>query len=174
VSRIRLECPCERGETIAFEPIKPCQAAGDATKACPARGCEQKLELHLDGLSEPEGGGVGLLTCCKCGHPELYSRKDFPPALGIGLVAIAALLVPFTPYYSSLFVAAIIDALLYHFAPDVVECYVCATEHRGFVPEPRHPGFDRTIEERLLYGEKAVMGSPMREGGTAGAPDPEH
>jgi len=33
---------------------------------------------------------------------------------------------------------------------------------------------DRTIEERLKFGENAVMGSPMREGGTAGAPEPEH
>jgi hypothetical protein len=36
-------------------------------------------------------------------------------------------------------------------------------------PRPRHPRFDREIEERLLYGKRAVMGKPMRECGTAEA-----
>ena len=34
--------------------------------------------------------------------------------------------------------------------------------------------FDREIDERLRYGERAVMGKPMRESGTANAPEPEH
>jgi hypothetical protein len=53
-------------------------------------------------------------------------------------------------------------------------CYVCTARHRGFHEEPRHPAFDREIRERLRFGDKAVMGKPMRPGGTAGAPDPEH
>jgi len=51
---------------------------------------------------------------------------------------------------------------------------VCGARHRGFSPRPRHPRFDREIDERLRYGERAVMGKPMREGGTADAPEPEH
>ena len=46
--------------------------------------------------------------------------------------------------------------------------------HRGFDKKPKHPRFDRTIAERLKFGEKAVMGTPMRDGGTADAPEPEH
>ena len=64
--------------------------------------------------------------------------------------------------------------MLLRIAPDVVLCYVCSAEHRGFATSPRHPRFDRTIEERLKYGKKAVMGSEMRPGGTADAPEPEH
>jgi hypothetical protein len=133
------------------------------------------VSLHLEHCTE-EGG---LRGCLACGHPELYTRKDFPPALGIAIVVVAAALVPLTPrdwrpYYPSLVAAAVIDYLLLRVAPDVVLCYVCSSLHRGFGAVPRHPRFDRTIEERLRYGERAVMGSEMRAGGTADAPEPEH
>ena len=118
----------------------------------------------------PEGG---LRGCLACGHEELYTQRDFPRGLGITIVVVAAVLAPFTKYVS-LFVAAVLDAVLYRLAPKMVVCYVCHAFHRGFSETPRHPSFDREIEERLLYGKKAVMGKPMRPGGTADAPEPEH
>ena len=108
-----------------------------------------------------------------CAHPELYTQKDFPRALGFAIVGVAAVLAPFT-HYLSLVAAALIDAVLYRFAPEVVNCYVCHAEHRGFASDPRHPRFDREIDERLRYGERAVMGKAMRPEGTANAPEPEH
>jgi hypothetical protein len=125
--------------------------------------------LHAEGLT----GEGGLTACLACGHPELYTQKDFPRGLGIALVVVAAVLAPFT-YYVSLAVAALVDAVLYVVSREVVLCYVCHAEHRGFHSRPVHPRFDREIEERLLFGERAVMGRPMREGGTADAPEPEH
>jgi hypothetical protein len=118
----------------------------------------------------PDGG---LLGCLACGHPELYARKDFPRRAGIAIVVLAAILAPFTSY-ASLVVAALLDLLLYAFGPEVVACYVCGAEHRGFAARPRHPRFDHAIAERLRFGERAVMGKPMRDGGTADAPEPEH
>jgi hypothetical protein len=118
----------------------------------------------------PDGGLAG---CLACGHPELYTQRAFPRALGLGIVVLAAVLAPFT-HYLSLVAAAALDALLYHFAPAFVTCYACGARHRGFPSEPRHPRYDLTIAERLRYGPKAVMGAPMRPGGTAGAPEPEH
>ncbi len=135
--------------------------------AVPTPGGE--LALHAESLTD-EGGLVG---CVACGHPELYTQKDFPRALGIAIVVIAAIAAPFT-HYVSLAVAAAIDFLLHRFAPEVTRCYACEAEHRGFASEPRHPRFDIEIAERLKYGERAVMGKPMRSGGTAGAPEPEH
>lgn len=117
--------------------------------------------------------GGGLQGCLLCGHPELYTAKDFPRALGLVIVIAAAVLAPFT-YYVSLGAAALLDALLYRCAPNAVVCYVCGARHRGFAGTPRHPRFDREIAERLKYGERAVMGKPMRPGGTADAPEPEH
>jgi hypothetical protein len=116
-------------------------------------------------------GGLG--GCLACGHPELYTQRDFPRALGLGIVLLAAVLAPFT-HYLSLVAAALLDALLFRLAPSLVACYVCGARHRGFASEPRHPRYDLTIAERLRHGPKAVMGAPMRPGGTAGAPEPEH
>ena len=130
---------------------------------------ERSLGLHTEGLAQ--GGGPTL--CLACGHPELFSQRDFPRALGITIVVLAAVLAPAT-HYVSLAVAALADFLLYHVSRKVVVCYVCEAEHRGFPESPRHPSFDREIEERLRYGPKAVMGKPMRAGGTADAPEPEH
>ena len=143
-------------------------AAGELPAAVTGnRGGEHTLAL------EQRAAGGGLAGCLACGHPELYTQKDVNRALGIAVVVVAAVLAPFT-HYISLFVAAAIDFVLYRTAGDVVCCYACDARHRGFPTDPHHPHFDREIEERLLYGKKAVMGKPMREGGTAGAPEPEH
>lgn len=139
------------------------QQVADVPRAWAAQGlCFERL-----------GPAGGLTGCLACGHPELYTQRDFPRRIGIGLVVLAALLAPFT-HYLSLLAAAVIDAGLYRLAPNVVVCYVCSVRHRGFAPEPHHPRYDLGIAERLRYGNKAVMGTPMRPGGTAGAPEPEH
>jgi hypothetical protein len=138
-----------------------------ATVRCPS--CSAETPLHLDRVTD----AGGLSGCVACGHPELWTRKRFPAATGISIVVAAALLAPST-HYLSLGAAALVDFGLFHFLPEGVVCYVCSAEHRGFAPEPRHPRFDREIAERLKYGARAVMGKPMRAGGTAGAPDPEH
>lgn len=130
---------------------------------------DNRIELQLEQRTQTGG----LNGCLHCAHPELYTQKVFPRALGIGIVVVSAIMAPFTMYIS-LLVGALLDWLLYQFAPDMLVCYACKAEHKGFKNDPRHPRFDRTIEERLKYGEKAVMGAPMRDGGTAGAPDPEH
>ena len=162
----RPETPDGRGET-AFGDVRFESAAELPERVALAP--EGELELQRSSLDDTGG----LVACLACGHPELYTQKDFPRAAGIALVVGAAILAPFTNYIS-LFAAALIDFLLYHTAPNVVMCYVCVSEHRGFPAEPKHPRFDREIEERLLYGERAVMGRPMRPGGTADAPEPEH
>ena len=129
----------------------------------------KRVDLHRDSVT-PDGG---LVACVACGHPELYTQKDFPRLLGFAIVVVAAVLAPRTRYLS-LVIAAALDFALYRLAPDVVVCYVCGARHRGFRKPPKHPHFDREIEERLRYGDRAVMGKPMRPGGTADAPEPEH
>ncbi|MBM3977944.1 MAG: hypothetical protein FJ299_13280 [Planctomycetes bacterium] len=145
-------------------------SASEPTTELACGTCASKAPLLLEGLSS--AGGVS--RCLACGHPELYRQKDFPKALGISIVVIAAVAAPFTPYYASLFAAALVDAVLYWSLPERLVCYVCGARHSGFADVPRHPRFDREIDERLKYGQRAVMGKPMREGGTANAPEPEH
>jgi hypothetical protein len=141
-----------------------------------APGSDQDVDLHLDQRTE-DGG---LNGCIHCGHPELYTRKVFSKPLGIGIVVGSGLLTLATvgslgpAAYGFLGVAALADAVLYQLGKEETVCYVCSAVHRGFRSVPRHPRFDRTIAERLKFGKSAVMGSAMRDGGTAGAPDPEH
>lgn len=126
-------------------------------------------QLHAERMTD----GGGLLGCLACGHPELHTQRDFPRSLGMAIVVVAALLAPFT-WYLSLLVAALLDAVLYALGGTKVVCYRCGAAHRGFPPHPRHPRFDLGIAERLRFGDRAVMGAPMRPGGTADAPEPEH
>lgn len=162
-----IEIPCGCTPTTVVRVRSEDGRAWPAAATC--RSCGRERTLHPERLS-PEGG---LLGCLACGHPELYRTKQFPTAVGIAIVVVAALLAPFT-FYLSLGLAAVIDLVLYVVVADMTVCYVCRTTHMGFAETPQHPRFDREIEERLKYGEKAVMGKPMREGGTAGAPEPEH
>lgn len=165
--RLAFECPAS-GTHPPLESIDA-EAPHELPAAIPcASGGPQHL-LHREHVTS-DGG---LLGCLACGHPELYTQKDFPRNAGLAIVVVAALLAPFT-YYLSLFAAAAIDAVLYWFGPEVVTCYVCGANHHRFPRVPRHPRFDREIDERLKFGAKAVMGKPMRVGGTAGAPEPEH
>jgi hypothetical protein len=163
VSTLRLWIPLEKKAPLKIEA----EGRSGLPESVPTAAGERRLHLEL---CTPASG---LLGCLACGHQELYTQKDFPRSAGIAIVVAAALLAPATRY-ASLAIAALLDALLYAVARDVVLCYVCSTRHRGFAREPRHPRFDREIAERLLYGKRAVMGKPMRPGGTAGAPDPEH
>lgn len=154
-------CECDQTVEVSFADPPP---AGTSCTACGLAHGLQPRSLDREG---------GLLGCARCGHPELFTRKDFPRTLGFAILGVAAVLAPFT-YYASLGVAALLDLALYHLVAEVRVCYVCNAEHRGFAPRPRHPRYDPEIADRVRFGAKAVMGKPMRPGGTADGPEPEH
>lgn len=164
---VLLEVPCTTDQE--WRTRVPAAQAVELPNDIECAHCGERHPIHDDSVTD----SGGLRACVACAHPELYTQKNFPRSLGIAIVVIAAVLAPFT-YYISLGVAALLDLLLYKLGPNVVVCYVCRAWHSGFDPDPRHPSFDREIEERLKFGEQAVMGKPMRAGGTAGAPEPEH
>lgn len=165
---VRIACACD-----CFTATKV--RAGDAeARTLPCAHCGAELELR--GLAATPcalDASGGIWACCGCGHPELFTRRDLPQKIGISVVVIAAILAPFT-HYISLAVAALIDAVLFFAMPSVATCYVCLSEHRGYGPQPTHPRYDPEIGDRVRFGDKAVMGAPMREGGTANAPEPHH
>lgn len=167
MSALRLELACRRGLAggtgLRLEADEPWPAHWRC------RACGDEHVLHAQARTE----GGGLSACPACAHPELYRSKVFPRPLGLGIVALAAVLAPASSYLS-LGAAAVLDLGLYAVLPEALVCYVCASRMRGFAPEPRHPRFDREIAERLRFGTRAVMGKPMRPSGTAGAPEPEH
>jgi predicted RNA-binding Zn-ribbon protein involved in translation (DUF1610 family) len=83
-----------------------------------------------------------------CGNALLYVQRDFNQKAGLGVVIVGAVLAPFTPFYSSLFVAAAVDAALYAVLPDVTVCYRCHAHMRGFARNPRHHAFDLHLAEQ--------------------------
>lgn len=160
-----IDVPCECGRFVALVA----EPQGDPPLEAACGECGQTRELQ-PGRLDPDGG---LHACQACGHSELFTNKEFPKGLGLAIVVVAAVLAPRTNYIS-LGVAALLDFGLWFLLPETVICYVCETEHRQFAVKPRHPRFDLQISDRLKYGKKAVMGKPMREGGTADGPEPEH
>jgi hypothetical protein len=87
-------------------------------------------------------------ACPACGNGLLYVQRDFNQKVGLGVVVVGAALAPFTPFYSSLFVAAAVDAGLYALLPDVTVCYRCQAHLRGFARNPSHHAFDLHLAEQ--------------------------
>ena len=95
--------------------------------------------------------------CAACDGEQLYVQRDFNQKAGLAIVAVGALLAPFTPYYASLFAAALLDAGLYALVPEITVCYRCHAHYRGFARNPRHEAFDLHLAEQ--YDVKAHPGS---------------
>jgi len=119
----------------------------DGRARCAACGKETALELSPS-LCSPRLVDV----CPACAGRQLYLQRDFNQRAGLAIVAIGALLAPFTPYYSSLIVAALVDASLYAMLPEITVCYRCHAHFRGFRRNPAHQAFDLHTAEQ--YGPK--------------------
>jgi hypothetical protein len=92
-------------------------------------------------------------ACPACGNRLLYVQRDFNQKVGLAVVVVGAALAPFTPFYSSLFVAAAVDAGLYALLPEVTVCYRCQAHLRGFKRNPRHQPFDLHLAEQYSTHE---------------------
>jgi hypothetical protein len=86
--------------------------------------------------------------CPACASALLYVQRDFNQKAGLAIVVVGALLAPFTPFYSSLIVAALVDAGLYALLPEITVCYRCQAHFRGFARNPKHQAFDLHIAEQ--------------------------
>jgi hypothetical protein len=64
------------------------------------------------------------------------------------VVVLGAVLAPFTPFYSSLVVAVLVDAGLYLMLPEITVCYRCHAHFRGFRRNPAHEPFDLHLAEQ--------------------------
>ena len=117
----------------------------DGRARCRACGQESVLELSPSLRDERVVDG-----CPACGGRQLYLQRDFNQRAGLAIVVVGALLAPFTPFYSSLMVAALIDAGLYALLPEITVCYRCQAHFRGFRSNPAHQPFDLHVAEQ--YG----------------------
>ncbi len=99
--------------------------------------------------------------CLMCGCDDLWRQKDFPQKLGVGLVAIGAILstVAYYHYWHKTAIAvllffALIDLLLFTFMSDVLVCYRCGAMHRQTNLHEEHPAFNLETAER--YRQEAI------------------
>jgi DNA-directed RNA polymerase subunit RPC12/RpoP len=122
--------PVERA-IAADAPPAPCTRCGEA--------------VVLDASALADGRVVG---CPVCGGEMLFKQKDFNQRVGLAVVVVAAVLAPFT-WYASLGIAALVDALLYALAGEVVICYrvACRAHVRGVPPGPKVGPFDLSIHD---------------------------
>jgi hypothetical protein len=112
---------------------------------CPA--CGQPTDLPVSASLTDERI---VDRCPACDGRQFYVQRDFNQKVGLAVVVVGGALAPFTPYYSSLFVAALVDAALYAVLPEITICYRCQAHFRGFRRNPEHQPFDLHIAEQ--YG----------------------
>jgi hypothetical protein len=130
-----------------------CTACGREAVAGPdgRGGCPCGAQRVLDVSDSLDAGGV-LTKCPVCAGAQFYVQRDFNQKAGLAIVIVGAALAPFTPYYASLFVAAIVDAVLYALLPEITVCYRCQAHFRGFERNPKHQPFDLHIAEQYDAG----------------------
>jgi hypothetical protein len=135
-----------RGVEIAFR-CGPCGGEAVCGLVGPGRCTACGVEASLNVPAALAQSRV-IEVCPACDGRQFYVQRDFNQRAGLAVVIVGAVLAPFTPYYSSLFVAAAIDAALYLLLPEITVCYRCQAHFRGFRRNPRHEAFDLHTAEQ--------------------------
>jgi DNA-directed RNA polymerase subunit RPC12/RpoP len=104
------------------------------------------------------------VACPVCGNRELYRQKDFNRRLGLSLAAVGLLTGPFTQWISTVAMIGL-DALLYLLVPNVVVCYACEAQQRGWDPARAPAAFDIAVHDAYKFGKRFP---PRRERAVAG------
>jgi hypothetical protein len=116
--------------------------------ACPK--CGVARPVAAQGWTDQGGGRVEVCPLCGCKH--LYRQRDVHRAWGCALVALGAVLVPWT-YGLSLVALGLVDVYLHRRLPDAVVCYRCDTVYRDALPLDRQGEFDLLKHDVLKYGK---------------------
>jgi hypothetical protein len=133
---LRFRCRCFQRHDVALPP--------KGEFACHVCG-----EKHPLAVSASVAEKNVLDACPRCGVAEFYLRRDFPPVLGVTVVAAGCVLAfalgmryGFWPLFLTLAAMAAVDFWLYKKLPNAAVCYVCKSEFRGFAPNPAHGPFN--------------------------------
>jgi hypothetical protein len=132
---------------------------------CPT--CDHLVKLHA--------ADAGLSHCAACGNAELYRKKDFPHALGMGILILACVASTITYWlydkyltWAILLGSAAFDGLLYLWVKDVVVCYRCGAEHRALGPEAEKVApFELTVHER--YRQERLRQEQLQQQASRGS-----
>jgi hypothetical protein len=137
---VRFACPVCDTPACAEQPA-------DAEWRCPS--CDHVVALA------PAPSGEALPGCTVCGSRDLYRKKDFPHALGTAILVLACLATVVTYWWYHqwltwciLIGTALFDGLLYLWVGDVVVCYRCGAQFRGYPVNSEHGPHELTVAER--------------------------
>ena len=117
--------------------------------------CAAKQAFPKSFLDKDEEGNHILQRCPICGSHELYYRKQFNQRLGISIIALGSTLSTIAYAYHDLFwtflilfIFAGIDLLFYIFMKNLLQCYKCNSEFRGFDDSPEYQPFNLEVHEK--------------------------
>jgi hypothetical protein len=154
MSPVKTSFPCP----VCARPGQLSLASTPVRWQCP--GCDHVVELA--GPVDP-----ALPCCVLCGNRELYRKKNFPHALGMGILVTAFLASTLTYWLYNkvltwviLFGSAIFDGLLYLWVGDVSVCYRCQAHYYGVSPDAEHRAFELTTHERYRQEQIRLRGFP--------------
>ena len=80
-----------------------------------------------------------LRQCAVCSSTRLYRQRDLDRFLGLAVVVVAGVLVPFTYGITLPVVFPDRDLILYRRVAEMGVCYLCRVEYRGIKVPKRHP-----------------------------------
>lgn len=151
-------CPHCRG---VVDMVGPPFAPGFQCEAC-----EKVFEVEV---SEALQAGECPDRCIFCADTDFYIEKDMPRGLGLSLVVMAAVLVPWTQGLSILIVA-LFQIPFFLLLPMRHVCYGCQALFRRFPTAPHSRPFDHELATmRELAREKAERKAAEAGGAAQGA-----
>lgn len=129
---------------ILFNPVCLISLMASVSKECEECGEYYSGDANGKEITCPNCGNEAIQvsadkfsfdTCICCNCNQFYRRKDFNQLLGCLIIIVGALLVPIT-YGLSLVVVLLVDLILYRRVAELIVCYKCGAEFRGFGPIP--------------------------------------
>ncbi|MEC7564110.1 MAG: hypothetical protein VX738_00375 [Planctomycetota bacterium] len=140
------------------------------TESLRCAGCATEHVIPSTAIGNDRDGQQILTRCMVCPGEELYYRKQFNQRLGIAIIITGFVLstIAYASYhlmwvYGILFFTAAIDLLFYLFMGNLLQCYKCNSEYRGFEDSPEYAPFSLEVHEkyhqqrvRLQREEKAA------------------
>ena len=145
---VTYSCPgCERTTRAEFS---------DETREIVCSFCNHEVVLPDDAISSGH-----IQRCLVCPSHELYKRKNFPQRIGVAITifGFAASCVPwyYQMWYATfaiLFATALLDAALYLFTNDLLQCYRCHAQYREVANVTDHSAFSLEVHEK--YRQEAA------------------
>lgn len=144
---VALDCPACR---------RPIRVRLAETPTCPS--CGATLRPFLPARPDV------LERCAGCGEHRLYRQKDLDRRVGVAVIvgsaALSLALLPVSPLlaYAVLFLLALVDLGLYRMLPEVIVCYRCKAQHRGFARGTEVGPFDLLTAEVIDEQERREAG----------------